>query len=345
MTTDLHTVEEREQKRYNFLKAIYDAVGDSTGDVAISYKEAAEKAGLQHGEGYQIFTYVRDKGFLSGRGGTGSLALSHEGIKEMEHSILYPEDRTEHFRPGVVQHFYAAVGVVQNASRSTAHIAQNNQGNEESAGVGGVERALSADQQLVLARIELRERMMRLIYDKSEGDLRKHISKREIKEELGLPEIEYRAVRDYLTSEGLIVTTVVGGGGHFEITQWGIDYVESKIKNPNVGDERDSGRTEQHFYAPVGAVQNAPNSTAYVNQNNLSGSRELPRLVQELREKVEALGDNQQALEQVNDLEEEVRSANPKKSRMIAAAQYIGNTVKDIGVNVAAEAIIKALGG
>lgn len=345
MTTDLSTVEEREQKRYNFLKAIYDAVGDSTGDLAISYREVFEKAGLQHGEGHQIFTYVRDKGFLSRRGGVGNLALSHEGIIEMEQSILYPEERTEHFRPGVVQHFYAAVGAVQNASQSTAHVVQNNQSNEGNAGVGDVERALSADQRLVLERMERRERMMRLIYDKSEGDLRKHISKREIKEEMGLSEIEYRAVFNYLEAEGLVVITVVGGGGHFEITQWGIEYVERRIKNPNAGDERESGRTEQHFYAPVGAVQNAPRSTAYVNQNNLSGSPELLRLVQELREKVEALGDNQEALEQVNDLEEEARSANPKKSRIIAAAKYIGTTVKDIGVNVAAEAIIKALGG
>lgn len=343
MTTDLATVEEREQKRYNFLKAIYDAVGDSTGDISISYREVFEKAGLQHGEGHQIFTYVRDKGFLSGRGGVGNLALSHEGIIEMEQSILYPEARTEHFKPGVVQRFYAAVGVVQNASQSVARVTQNNEGSTGGRTGEGVERALSADQQLVLARMERRERMMRLIYDKSEGDLRKHISKREIKEEMGLAEVEYRAVFNYLEAEGLVVVTVTGG--HFEITQWGIEYVERKIKNPQAGEERDSGRTEQHFYGPVGAVQNEAHSTAYVTQNNLSGSTELLRLVQELREKVEALDDNQGTLEQVNDLEEDAKSTNPKKSRMIAAAKYIGTTVNDIGVSVAAEAIVKALGG
>lgn len=345
MTTDLQTVEEREQKRYNFLKAIYDAVGDSTGDAAIQYKDIIVKAGLEFNEANDIFIYVRDKGFLSNRTGTGWFALSHQGIVEMEQSILYPEERTEHFKPGVIQHFYAAVGVVQNETQSTAHVVQDNEDSARSTDRRDVERALNADQQLVLARQERRERMIHLIYDKSEANLKKHISKAEMKEEMGLTEIEYRATFDYLKAEGLVVITVSGGGGHFEITQWGIEYVERKIKNPNAGDERESGRTEQHFYAPVGAVQNAAHSTAYVTQNNLSGSTELLRLVQELREKVEALDNNQEALEQVYDLEEEVTSANPKKSRVIAAAKYIGTTVKDIGVNVAAEAIVKAMGG
>jgi hypothetical protein len=334
MATDLEKVEEREQKRYNFLKAIYDSVGDSAGDEAVKYTEVFEKAGLKHGEGHEIFTYVRDKGFFSGRTGTGWLALSHEGIIEMERSILYPKERTDHFKPGVVQRFYAAVGVVQNAADSAAHVTQNN---------GGVERALSADQQLVLVRQQRRERVMRLIYDKSEANLRKHISKAEIKEEEGLSESEYRAVYFYLKAEGLVDDTVTGGV--FEITQRGIDYVERRIKNPDGEDDADAGRSEQHFYAPVGAVQNAPHSTAYVTQNNLSNSTELLRLIQDLREKVEALDDNQQALEQVNDLEEEAKSASPKKSRIIAAAKYVGDIVKDVGVSVAAEAIVKAAGG
>jgi hypothetical protein len=334
MTTDLEKVEEREQKRYNFLKAIYDKVGDSTGDDAIRYAEASEKARLGHGEGYQIFTYVRDKGFLSGRTGVGWLALSHQGIIEMERSILHPEERTDHFKPGVVQRFYAAVGVVQNAADSTAYVTQNNE---------GVERALSADQQLVLARMERRERVMRLIYDKSEGNLNKHISKAQIKAEEGLSEVEFRAVFNYLQAENLVDATVTGGV--FEITPWGIEYMERRIKNPNAGGDNDSSRPEQHFYAPVGAVQNAPHSTAYVTQNNLINSTEMLRLIQDLREKIEALDDNQVALEHVNDLEEEVKSANPKKSRIIAAAKYAGTVARDIGVSVAAEAIVKAAGG
>ena len=333
MATDLEKVEEREQKRYNFLKAIYDSVGDSAGGEGVKYTEVFEKAGLEHGEGHEIFTYVRDKGFFSGGTGTGWLALSHEGIIEMERSILYPKERTDHFKPGVVQRFYAAVGVVQNAAESTAHVTQNNE---------GVERALNADQQLVLARQERRERVMRLIYDKSEANLRKHISKAEIKAEEGLSESEYRAVYFYLKAEGLVDDTVTGGV--FEITQAGIDYVERRIKNPDGEDEADAGRSEQHFYAPVGAVQNAPHSTAYVTQNNLGNSTELLRLVRDLREKIEALGDNQEALEQVNDLEQEIQSPDPKKSRIKASLKYILSAAKDAGVNALADAISKAAG-
>jgi len=68
----------------------------------------------------------------------------------------------------------------------------------------------------------------------------------------------------------------------------------------------------------------------------------LVSLIQELRAKVEALPINQDAMDQLTDLEEEAKSPTPKKSRIIAAAKYVGSIVKDVGVSVAAEAIVKA---
>lgn len=333
MSTDLEKVEERERKRYSLLKTLYDNVGDSTHG-GIRYTEAFQKALLDEDEGHDIFEYLVEKGLISKHTGIGWFALSHQGIREMEQSILHPQENTDHFKSGVVQRFYAAVGVVQNAANSTVHVSQNNE---------MMEQALNADQQLVLARQDKRRRMMRRIYDKADGNISNHIYYDEIQEEEGLTKPEFDAVFDYFKEEGLVNDRY--SGGVFEITQRGIEYVERQIKRPDEKEDSGLEHSEQHFYGPVGAVQNAPRSTAYVTQNNIINTAELFQLVKELRAKVEALPNNEEALEQVTDLEEEAKQATPKKSRIIATAKYIGSIVKDVGVNVAAEAIIKAAGG
>ncbi|MGI8839047.1 MAG: hypothetical protein ACR2H4_20775 [Pyrinomonadaceae bacterium] len=183
---------------------------------------------------------------------------------------------------------------------------------------------------------------MRRIYDKSEGNIYSHISYDEVRNEEGLTEAEFNAVFDYLKANGLVDDRY--SGGVFEITQWGIEYAETRIRRPEGGADIPAPLNEQHFYGPVGAVQNAEASIAHVTQTNVFNSAELLSLIQDLRGKVEALPINQEAMEQLNDLEEEAKSPSPKKSRIIAAAKYVGSIVKDVGVNVAAEAIVKAAG-
>ena len=333
MSTDLQVVEERERRRYSLLKTLYDSAGDDTTD-GIHYKEAFDKAGLEEEDGHDILEFLNQKGLLSNRTGIGWLALSHEGIVEMEASIIRPEKPTEHFGPAVVQRFYAAVGVVQNAPKSTADISQKNEFLADS---------LTTDQQLVKQREDRRERVMRRIYDKSAGNIYSHISYDEVRNEEGLTEAEFNAVFDYLKANGLVDDRY--SGGVFEITQWGIEYAETLIRTPEGATDNPVALNEQHFYGPVGAVQNAEGSIAHVTQTNVWNSVELLSLIQELRAKVEALPINQEAIEQLNDLEEEAKSATPKKSRIVATAKYIGSIVKDIGVGVAAEAIVKAVGG
>jgi predicted transcriptional regulator len=333
MSSDLQIVEERERKRYSLLKTIYDASGDDTSD-GIRYSEAFAKAGLEEDEGHDILEYLMQRGLMSNRTGIGWLALSHQGIVEMEQSIMHPEQPTEHFRSDVVQRFYAAVGVVQNAVQSISRRTQNDEATMPS---------LNADQKLVTERRERRERTMRRIYDKSEGNISRHIYYHEVRAEEALTETEFNPVFDYLKANGLVDDRY--SGGVFQITQLGVECVESQIKKPYVREEASSERTEQHFYGPVGAVQNAAGSTAYVTQTNTTNSAELLSLIQQLRARLEGLPLNEEALEQLNDLEEEVKSATPRKSRIVATAKYIGSIVKDIGVSVAAEAIVKTVGG
>jgi hypothetical protein len=336
MSTDLKTIEERQQKHYRLLKTIYDCAGDSTSE-GVRFTEVFEKAGFDEhdDEGHDVLEYLRQKGLLSNRVGIGGLALSHQGIREIEQSILHPESSTEHFKPGIIQRFYAAVGVVQNAPDSTAHVTQNNE---------GIARALDADQDLVAARQERRRQMMLRIYEKSEGSLNEDIDFDDLQEEEGLSDVDFNAVYDYLKAEGLVDNRTTGGGV-FEITQKGIEYAERLIRHPQANDDPTSNISEQHFHGPVGAVQNASGSTAYVTQNNVINSTELLSLIQELREKIQSLPDNEEALEQVEDMEGEAKLANPKMSRIKAAAKYIGTMVKDVGVSVVADAISKAAGG
>ncbi|MGI8839046.1 MAG: hypothetical protein ACR2H4_20770 [Pyrinomonadaceae bacterium] len=134
MSSGLQVVEERERRRYSLLKTLYDSAGDDTTD-GIHYKEAFEKAGLEEDEGHDILEFLNQKGLLSNNTGAGWLALSHEGIVEMERSIMLPEKPTEHFGSAIVQRFYAAVGVVQNAAKGSAHVKQNNELLADSLGV------------------------------------------------------------------------------------------------------------------------------------------------------------------------------------------------------------------
>lgn len=77
----------------------------------------------------------------------------------------------------------------------------------------------------------------------------------------------------------------------------------------------------------------------------VTNSAELLPLIEVLRGKLQGLSNNEEALEQLADLEEEAKSVSHKRSRIIAAAKYIGSLVRDVGVSVASEAIVKAAGG
>lgn len=333
MGTELERVDERQQARYRVLKNIYDAAGDSiTGgcDITIAFAGAASDMD----EGYGILDYLGEKGLISDSTAGRNVALSYHGIVEVEQSIMHPESPTGYFGPGMVQHFYAAVGVVQNTDESTAQVKQENE---------GVARALNADQQTVRARQGRRWRVLKKIYDKADGNVGNAVLWHRVKEEEGLGDEEWWAIWDYLTLGGFIKERHTGA---VCLTRYGVERVERLLRNPNLTDapSAPAGRYEQHFHAPVGAVQNAPGSTAYVTQNNAAGTSELLSLISELRSRLEALPGSEDALEQISDLEEEVQSPSPKKSRIKASLKYILEVVKDTGVNVLADAISKSAG-
>lgn len=330
----MERIDERQRARYRVLKNIYDAAGDSiTGGCDIS--DAFEGAASDMEEGHGILEYLDEKGLISDSTAGSNVALSYQGIVEVEQSIMRPESPTEYFGPGMVQHFYAAVGVVQNAAASAARVEQGNE---------GAARALNADQQIVRARQERRWRVLKRIYDKADGNVGNAVLWHQVQEEENLGEEAWWPVWDYLSLGGFIKERHTGA---VCLTRYGVERVERVLRHPLAADapHGPTERPEQHFYAPVGAVQNAPGSTAHVTQYNIGDSAELLRLVQELRAKVEAARGGAEALEKIDELEEEAKSESPKKSKIVETAKYIGNIVRDVGVSVAAEAIVKAAGG
>lgn len=189
MGTELERVDERQEARYRVLKNIYDAAGDSiTGGCDISVAFAGAASDMEEGHG--ILEYLDERGLISDSTAGSNVALSYQGIVEVERSIMHPESPTEYFGPGMVQHFYAAVGVVQNAADSTALIKQENE---------GAARALNADQQVVRARQERRWRVLKRIYDKADGNVGNAVLWHQVQEEEGLGEEEWWPVWDYLT--------------------------------------------------------------------------------------------------------------------------------------------------
>lgn len=333
MGTELDRIDERQEARYRVLKNIYDRAGDSiTGGCDIN--DAFEGAASDMEDGHGILEYLGEKGLISDSTAGRDVALSHWGIVEVEQSIMHPESPTEYFGPGMVQHFYAAVGVVQNAADSTARVEQENE---------GAASALNADQQLVRARQERRFRVLKRIYDKADGNVGNAVLWHQVQAEEGLGEEEWWPVWDYLTGGGFIKERYSGA---VSLTRHGVERVEMLLRHPRAADapRGSAGRPEQHFYAPVGAVQNAPGSTAFVNQNNAANTSELLSLIAELRSRLEALPGSEEALEQVADLEGEVQSPSPKKSRIKASLKYILEVIKDTGVSVLADAISKSAG-
>jgi hypothetical protein len=86
MSADLKTIQERQRKRYRLLKAIYELT-DGGMTRGVHYTEAFQKAGLERNEGHNILRYLNEGGVLSKHAPIGWLALSSEGIKEVEESI------------------------------------------------------------------------------------------------------------------------------------------------------------------------------------------------------------------------------------------------------------------
>jgi hypothetical protein len=85
-----------------------------------NYMHFNELRGNFKNEDYEIqqeLKYLTNEGLITSLTHI-QLSITHLGIKEVEHVIEFPDERTIHFPQGIVQHYHASVGVVQNGNNT-----------------------------------------------------------------------------------------------------------------------------------------------------------------------------------------------------------------------------------
>lgn len=130
MKNTAQRIQERQAHRYRLLRQLYDKVDGVIG-VSVPFSELSEDAGLNENDADAALDYLSQEGLVSLDSFGPMVSITHQGIVEVEQSINKPERSTEHFSNQIIQHFYGAVGAVQNAPHSTANVAQGSVEDEE----------------------------------------------------------------------------------------------------------------------------------------------------------------------------------------------------------------------
>lgn len=121
--------------------------------------------------------------------------------------------------------------------------------------------------QRVLERQERRYRLLRHLYDVTDGGLHASVSSADLAAEAGLSDDEADTTLDYLVEEGLAEYEAFGP--MVSITHRGVVEVEQSINQPEQPTPHFPMHITQHFHASVGAVQNGSQNTAHIAQNDL----------------------------------------------------------------------------
>lgn len=140
--------------------------------------------------------------------------------------------------------------------------------------------------QRVLERQEKRYRLLRHLYDATDGGVHASVSLADVAGEGNLCEADADAALNYLVEENLVKLEAFGP--MISITHRGVVEVEQSINRPEQSTEHFPTHVTQYFYASVGAVQNGSQNTAHVTQNELE--REIFQLTVELSQGMASTG-------------------------------------------------------
>lgn len=127
----------------------------------------------------------------------------------------------------------------------------------------------------------------------------------------------------YLEGERLVEVTArfIGGNANYKISHRGIKEVEGVYSAPESGTDHFSPQVIQNltFQGPVGTVQTGSNATAHVTQNIGADLSSMFALIEQLRQQIDDLQEDEQEEAQVNldMLEAELKNdKEPKKIRV-----------------------------
>jgi hypothetical protein len=203
---------------------------------------------------------------------------------------------------------------------------------------------MSSRLEIVREKEEKRYAVLLKLWEATGGKEHNRVNFDGITREAGLNKEESDEVYTYLMYEGLFDDRDTGGG--VTLSHRAIVEIEQSIKQPNASTEHFPATVIQHFNAPVGSVQTGSQSSASVTQNIGASASDVLNLIRELRQSIYTLpvGQQEEAFEVVDALEEEAQLPNPRKGRIRAFLTQLGTVATDIGVNVAATAIAKYYG-
>jgi hypothetical protein len=124
---DRDLLRKRQEHRYRFLRALYDATRGST-SAFLNMWELGESLDLSRQETNDVENYLGAERLLKPMALGGEISITHAGVQEVEASIERPDDDTDHFSAAVINNFTTYHGPVihQSGSRNVANGVQNN---------------------------------------------------------------------------------------------------------------------------------------------------------------------------------------------------------------------------
>jgi hypothetical protein len=154
---------------------------------------------------------------------------------------------------------------------------------------------------------------------------------------------EAQEILNYLSTEGLVDFIPVFMVG---LTHKGLVEIEKSINQPEKSTEHFPSTIIQNFNAAVGTVQTGSHNTSNVNQNFGSSISEVSNLLNELRNSLKELPEEQkeEAIESTDFIEGEIVSESPSKTKLKAFLKQLGTFTANTASNVFATAIAKYYG-
>jgi len=97
----MNSLEELKSKRFQYLRALYEATGGSSSRYIHTPHALGETLGFNGDETMRIDEYLRGEGLVKRIGIGGETQITHQGVVEVEAALSHPQKPTEHFPPVV----------------------------------------------------------------------------------------------------------------------------------------------------------------------------------------------------------------------------------------------------
>lgn len=180
------------------------------------------------------------------------------------------------------------------------------------------------------------------LYEISDGDSLVPRQIEELQKATGIGEVELDRTLRFLQNENLVEKKNLA----VRITHLGIKEIEQPNTLPNEKTDHSAPTIIQHFKGAVGAVQNAPQSTANIYQNIHSEAAHFDIVIAQLKEEIACLPEAQksEAVELVDSLAEQIHSQHPKRATVKVIANGLGQFISKTASGVLADYLSKTIG-